>query len=167
MADKKLAKPAVQVIKRFTIDKVTKFANSNKKNLAELLSVYPNYGVGFKVFYKDEKNEYYVIDRVIPKSSRNAIMYGILFKNGQMINRVQRIRYHLKENIWNYIPDSTCKTDNGLEYDIKETEELIKAKRQMFEERGKLFGLPSPIKAQKDEIKKKKAEAAKAPKKKF
>jgi hypothetical protein len=166
MADKKI-KQIAPLLNRFTIDKVTKFASSHKKNLAELLSIYPNYGTGFKVFLKSDKNEHYVIDRVIPKSNRNAKFYGIFYKNGELVKKVENLKYVLRDKVWNYQPDSKCQTQNCIDYDIKETEELIEEKKKMFEERGKILGLANPLKAHKEELKKKKAEAAKAPKKKF
>jgi hypothetical protein len=165
--DKKVTKSLIPVLKRYTIEKVSKFATGHTKNLAELLSLYPNYGLGFKVFLKSEKNDYFIIDRVCPKSNRFAKFYGILYQNGQIVNRIEKLRYVLKDKAWNYLPDSKCQTENGLNYDIKQTEELIKMKRTLLEERGKILGLPNPLKAYKEELKKKKAEAAKVPKKKF
>ena len=54
-------------LERFTIDRLSKMMNNpnNRKNLHELLSVYPNYGEGFKIIENKSKYEYYIIQKAL------------------------------------------------------------------------------------------------------
>ncbi len=169
MAVKKvLAKPIAPVVRRYTIDSVSKFSTKFNRNLPQLLSLFPNYGVGFKIFMKHNKDDYYIIDRSIIKSNKHAKLYGIPYEQGVMIKKIEKLKYILKRGIWNFQPSSTVTTtENGLDYNIAHYEELIKQKKMIIEKRGKLLGLPNPLKMKKDELKKIKEAAASKPKKKI
>jgi len=171
MSSKKDAakKVAVVAAKRFTLDKVVAYQHKGIRNLPELLSLYPNYGLGFKVFYKNDKDKsYYYIDKVNPINNRHADFYGLHYtNNGVAGNRIEKIKNTLKKGIWNFsITPGIFVTDNGVEYDIKKTEELIEKKKLFLESRLKALGEPTKGKLIREEEKRKKAEAAAAGKKK-
>ena len=157
----------IPAVKRYTIDAVTKFSTKNKRNLPQLLSLFPNYGTGFKIYLKNDKDNYYIVDRVIIKSNKHAKFFGILYQKDVMIKKIDRLKYILKKGLWNFEPSSNITTtENGLEYNIARYEDLIYQKKNIIAQRGKLLDLPNPLKTKKDELKKKK-EAAIKPKKKF
>ena len=135
-------KKAVILAKRFTIDKVCAFQHKNLRTLPELLSLYPNYGIGFKVFLKGEKDIFYFIDKVNPINNRHADFYGLQYSDSGIVgNKIEKLRNTLKQGIWNYsIVPGKCITDNGVEYDIKKTEELVEKKKAFLENRLKLLG---------------------------
>jgi hypothetical protein len=161
------AKAVVPAIRRFTIDSVSRFSYKGVKSLTELMTLFPNFGMGFRLWRKAEKNDYYILDKIVVKNNRNAEFYGIFHKNGVATRKIDKIRSTQQDIGWHFEPLTTkCYTDNGVEYDIKKFEELIAIKKKMMERRNKLLELPSPLKAKKEEIKKKKAEASAKPVKK-
>ena len=52
------------IAKNFKLADVIKHKDIAYKNLYEILSLYPNKGVGFKIWRKTWKNKYYLVDRV-------------------------------------------------------------------------------------------------------
>jgi hypothetical protein len=126
-------------IRRFTIQSVTKYVYKNNKNLSEFLTLFPCYGMGFKLFKKNNTNDYYVIDRVFPKNNRNSTIYAVYHKQGVPNKKEQRLNSDLNHNIWNYEPFNIVMTDNKLEYDIKKYEDLIGIKKKMIMKRNKLM----------------------------
>lgn len=157
-----IAKKAAVIAKRFTLDKVINFQHKAIRNLPELLSLYPNYGLGFKVFLKHDANKtYYFIDKVNPLNNRHADFYGIKYtKNGVEGNKNERIRNTLKKGIWNFtVTPGKCVTENGMEYDIKNIEDLVDKKKQFLESREKALGLVSKLRLAREEEKKNKLES--------
>ncbi len=54
-----------KVIRKFTLQEVTKHKDIGAKNLIELISKYPGHGVGFKVRHKDwPEHTFYHVKRV-------------------------------------------------------------------------------------------------------
>lgn len=162
-------KVAVVAAKRFTFDKLVNFQNKGLRNLPELLSLFPNYGVGFKVFYKsDREKENFIIDKVNPINNRHADFYGLKHNaDGLAGNKIEKIKNTLKRGIWNFtIQPGKFVTDNGVEFDIKKTEELIEKKKMFMQNRLKALNEPPKGKLLREEEKKKKLEAAAASKKK-
>lgn len=162
------AQKVIILAKRFTIDKVTSFQHRGLKNLPELLSLFPNYGLGFKVFMKGNKENYFLIDKVNIINNRHADFFGLKYSSNLLdANKIEKLRNTLKQGIWNYcVMPGKCLTDNGIEYDIKKTEELIDKKKIFLENRLKHLGIVSKGKEIRAEEKKKKLEKASDKKKK-
>jgi hypothetical protein len=166
MSKQAVTKIVTPAVRRFTIDGVSKYSFKGVKTLIELMSLFPNYGMGFRIWRKTNKNEYFILDKINIKNNRNAELFGIPHKDGVPSNKIEKIRSTQQDIGWNYEPLTTkCYTDNGVEYDIKRMEELIAIKKKVIEKRNTLLGLPHPLKAIKEEIKKKKLEATAKPKK--
>ena len=156
-------KKATVVAKRFTLDKVVNFQHKAIRSLPELLSLYPNYGLGFKVFLRNDANKtYYYIDKLNLINNKNADFFGIKYTiNGVTGNKVEKIKNTDKKGIWNFnVTPGRCVTDNGMEYDIKKIEELMDKKKQFLESREKALGLISKTKQIKLGEKKKNLEEA-------
>jgi hypothetical protein len=161
MSKQIIAKEIRPSIKRFTLDAVSKYSYKGVKTLTELMSLFPNFGMGFRLWRKSNRDEYFILDKISVKNNRNAEFFGILHRNGEATKRVERIRTTQQDLGWNFEPLTTkCYTDNGVEYDIKKYEELIAQKKKIIERRNKILEFQNPLVAQKEEIKKKKAEAA-------
>jgi hypothetical protein len=163
---KKIQKITTPKIRKYTIDSVSKYSYIGVKNLVELLSLFPNFGQGFKVFLKKRAADYYIIDHANIKNNRHAALFGMFHKNGIMQKKVEYIRNSLKPGLWNFEP--TCSkyiTDNGIAYDIKRTEELIEEKKSLMEKRNKMLDIIDFKRQEKEEKKKKKEEANKSKKK--
>jgi hypothetical protein len=147
-------------IKRFTIETVSKYATKGVKNLVEMLSLFPNQGIGFKIFNQVNKTDYYIVDNVNFKDNRHAKIFGIFHKNGIMGKKVEQIKNTLKTNRWKFEPTTEkCYTDNGIEYDIARTEALIEEKKKLLAKRNQLLGFIDHRRNLAQEIRKKKAES--------
>ena len=170
MSSKSTAKKvAVVLAKRFTFDKIVNFQHKGIRNLPELLSLFPNYGLGFKVFFKsDNEKEQYIIDKVNPINHRHADFYGLKYNSNTLVgNKIEKLKNTLKKGIWNFtIQPGKFVTDNGVEYDIKKTEELIEKKRLFLLSRCQLLDEKPKGKLIREDAKKKKLEAATVGKKK-
>jgi hypothetical protein len=167
MPKKEIINTVLPPIKRFTIDSVSKFSYKGVKTLTELMTLFPNFGRGFRLWRKTNKDDYYILDKIIVKNNRNAEFFGILHKNGIPTNKIDKIRSTQQDIGWQFEPLTTkCFTDNGVEYDIKKHEELIAIKKKIIEKRNRLLDIPNSLTKIKEEIKKKKAEASAKPGKK-
>jgi len=169
MLGKNATKNVVASAKRFTFDKCVNYQHQGVRNLPELLSLFPNYGLGFKVFFKSDKDkEYHLIDKVNPINNKHADFYGLKYNSsGFAGKRIEKIKNTLKKGIWNYtVQPGKFVTDNGVEFDIQKTEELIAKKKLFIESRLKALNeTPKGVLIRAEE-KKKKLEAAAASKKK-
>lgn len=156
----KVAAVVVPKIQRFTIDAVCKFAKKHKElNLLQMIFMFPNFGQGFKVFYKIRPQDYHIVDNISMKNNRHGKLFGIFYKNGQMEKKIKEIRNTLKPGRWLFEPSpGICHTDNAIQYDILKTEQLIEEKKKMMMERNKMFGIIGYYKNLELEKKKKIAE---------
>ena len=72
-----------KAIKKFTLKDVTKHRIIRNKNLIEMMTRYPGYGVGYKVQRKWwPAGTFYHIKNVELYSSRYGKLWGILYKDG-------------------------------------------------------------------------------------
>jgi len=141
--DKKLkvVQAVLTPIKRHTIESVSKYISKNYKTLLELITFFPNFGQGFKVFLKRRPQDYYIVDHLNLKNNRHGKVFGLFYRNGEVNNKVTKIRNVLKPGLWAFEPlDGKTYSDNGIEYDIKKTELLIEEKKNLLAQRNKMFG---------------------------
>jgi hypothetical protein len=72
-----------KAIKKFTLQEVTKHRTIQHKNLIEMLSRYPGYGQGFKVYRKWwPQNMFFHVRNVHLFAPRYGRLQGILYKDG-------------------------------------------------------------------------------------
>ncbi len=149
-----------------------------------MLSRYPGYGVGFKVYRKWwPEGMFYQVKQVHLLSPRYGRMLGIKYKDGKIAgNKIERIEEILKRGMWNYQLNDAAFTeqqvtlDNGLTMNLGETQRLIDEKKAFLSQRSKQMqwiGEPEPeldeaaqMKIAKKEAEKAKAKAGKGPKRK-
>ena len=79
-------------------------SKSNQRNLPEMISRYPKYGKGFKVFKKTwPEDHFWQIYHVVPGTKKSAKIYGIMYKDGERIsNNIDKIHGVHKRGIWQY-----------------------------------------------------------------
>jgi hypothetical protein len=126
-------------VKYNTIESVTKYSFRNNKTLCELLALYPGYGEGFKLFKKGKIEDYYVIEKINLKNNRNSTIFAKFHNKGVANNRLVRIRNTVNSQSWNFEPSVTCKTQNGIKYDIQKIESLINNKKNLLQKRQELL----------------------------
>ena len=105
-------------VKQHTIESVTKYSFRNIKTLCELIALYPGNGIGFKLFKKGKTEDYYIIEKVNIRNNRNSTILAKYHSKGVANNKLTRIRNTVNSQAWNFEPCVTCKTQNGIEYDI-------------------------------------------------
>ncbi len=72
-----------KAIKKFTLQDITKHKSLRQKNLIEMLSGYPNHGIGFKVQHKYwPADQFYHVRNIQFFAPRFGRVFGILYKNG-------------------------------------------------------------------------------------
>ena len=135
-----LVQPVYGPIKRHTIESVSKYFMKSYKTLIELISIFPNFGQGFKIFLKRRTQDYYIVDGVNLKNNRHGKIFGIFHKNGEENKKIAKIRNVLKPGLWTFEPlEGKCYSDNGVEYDINATEVLIEEKKKLLAQRNKIL----------------------------
>jgi hypothetical protein len=150
-------RPLKTFYNRFSIDKLTKYTQRSTKTLPEMVSKFPGYGEKFKVFYKNWKDRYYIIEDIEYKDNRHCRMLGIKYYKSSVKSKVVKIKNILKKGLWGYsIPDLEYKTDNGVVYNVSNMEKLMEAKKDLLKERNMLIGRVDYFKMKAEEIKKKK-----------
>lgn len=119
-----------KAIKKFTMQEVTKHKSIQHKNLLEMLSRYPGYGVGFKVQRKWwPEGTFMHVRQVDLFAARYGRVFGILYKNNQIAgNKIERIEDSLKRGMWRYnltdaaFTESQVTLDNGATFDLARTQ---------------------------------------------
>src|SRR5690349_18158691 len=112
---KKNSKAIVEEFKSFTIDSVTKYIHKKMKDLPEMLSSFPNLGIGFKVYLGHKKDHYYIVENVKFLDNRNGKIYGYEYFKDERSNKLEIIKNVNVSGRWNYVVNNLdCKTDNGL-----------------------------------------------------
>ena len=134
-----------KAIKKFTLQEVTKHRVIKNKNLIEMLSRYPGYGVGYKVTRKWwPQGQFMHIKNVELYSARFGRAWGIMYKDGQIAsNKIEKIDGVLKRGMWQYelsdaaFTEQTVELDNGLKFNLGETQKLIDEKKEFLSQRKK------------------------------
>lgn len=134
-----------KAIKKFTLQDVTKHRTIKNKNLMEMLTRYPGYGVGYKVSRKWwPAGHFYHVKNVELYSARYGKLWGILYKDGKIAGRkIEPIEGVLKRGMWNYDLSDASKTeqevvlDNGVVFNLGEVQKLIDEKKAFLSERKK------------------------------
>jgi hypothetical protein len=91
--------------------------------------------------------DYWFIDNVVLKNNSHGKVFGIFHKNGVGENKILKIRRTLQEGRWGIeIPTGKSYSENGVEYDIKKTEDLIVQKKELLKQRNEMIGYVHPIK---------------------
>ena len=82
-----------KAIKKFTLQDITKHKAYSQKNLIEMLTGYPGYGEGFKVYHKFwPQGSFYHVKQVHLYGPRFGRIFGVLYQNNQIAgNKVARI----------------------------------------------------------------------------
>ena len=128
----------------------------NDLNLVQMLARTPNRGLNYKVWrhcwpqnihYLITKTEFNVEFLVKQQNHITGDIWGIRYENGSLIvigigeevtGIYERIIGAHKDRTWSALaPDITIRTDNGLEYNPRELDDLIQKKKQMLMERKK------------------------------
>ena len=93
-----------KAIKKFTLQEVTKHRVIKNKNLIEMMSRYPGYGVGFKVTRKWwPQGQFMHVRNVELYSARFGKAWGIMYKDGKVFgNKIEPIDGVLKRGMWQY-----------------------------------------------------------------
>ena len=118
-----------KAIKKFTLQEITKHRTIKQKNLVEMLSRYPGYGTGFKVYRKWwPEGMFYHVRSVNLLSPRHGRLTGILYKNNQLAgNKIVKIEEVLKRGMWNYqlndaaLTEQEVTLENGVHINLGET----------------------------------------------
>lgn len=118
-----------KAIKKFTLADVTKHRTIKNKNLIEMLTRYPGYGVGYKVARKWwPQGQYFHVKNVELYSARYGKLWGILYRDNKIAgNKIEPIDGVLKRGMWNYELVDASKTeqevtlDNGVVFNLGET----------------------------------------------
>jgi hypothetical protein len=134
-----------KAIKKFTLQEVTKHKTIKHKNLVEMLSRYPGYGVGFKVHRKWwPENMFFHVKRVELQAPRFGKMWGVMYKDGAITGtKIEPIDGILKRGVWNYhnqdeaFTEPSITLDNGLTMDLARTQKLIDEKKEFLTKRSK------------------------------
>ena len=156
---KVLIKAAPKVTK-FTIESICKYLLGNQMNLIDNIFLYPNFGVGFKVFMKRRPQDYYIVDHVRVKNNQHGKIFGLFHKNGVADNKINHIRRTLQNGRWGYeLPEGKFYTENGIEFDIKHLEQLKEEKTKLLVKRNEMIGYVPFPKLQNQAQKKAKMEA--------
>ena len=161
MRKPKITTQIIPKLKSFTLDSVTKYTKGKEKNLVEQLFYFPNFGQGFKVFMRMRPYEYWVVDNVTVKNNRHGKIFGMYFDKDVMENKIAKIRRTLQEGRWGFeFPNDKVYSENGVEYNIKETQDLIAEKSQILVKRNQSIGhVPKQI-LEREQKKKAKLEAS-------
>jgi hypothetical protein len=134
-----------KAIKKFTMQEITKHRTAKSKNLVEMLSRYPGYGVGFKVQRKWwPAGTFMHVKRVHLFSPRYGQMWGVMYKDNQIAgNKVEKITEALKRDEWSYelsdasFTEHQVTLDNGLTMDLLRTQQLFNEKKEFLSQRKK------------------------------
>jgi len=129
-----------KAIKKFTLQDVTKHRIIKSKNLVEMLTRYPGYGVGYKVQRKWwPAGQYYHIKNVELYSARYGKLWGILYKDGKVAgNKIEPIDGALKRGMWTYdlsdasMTEQEVMLDNGVVFHLGESQRLIDEKKEFL-----------------------------------
>ena len=134
-----------KAIKKFTLQEITKHRTIKQKNLVEMLSRYPGYGTGFKVYRKWwPEGMFYHVRSVNLLSTRYGRLSGILYKENQIAgNKIVKIEEVLKRGMWNYqlndaaMTEQSVTLENGVSINLGETQRLIEEKKAFLSQRNK------------------------------
>jgi len=130
----------IEEFKSFTVDSVTKYIYKQMKNLPEMLSSFPNQGVGFKVYQGRKKDKFYIVEKTNFQDNRHGKIYGIEYNQDERSNRIELVNNANIRGRWNYeVNNLDCKTDNGLTYNIGYTERMISNKIEMLKKRENIL----------------------------
>ena len=159
-----------KVIKKFTLQEITKHKTEKYKNLIEMISRYPNYGVGFKVYRKWwPQNMFYHVRKVDLYSPRHGKVWGIKYINNELAgNKVEIVNEVLKRGMWQYslydpkYTEQVVTLDNGTTMDLGERQKLIDEKLIFYSERRKMMEVIKKPEKVKKIVKKPVAKAAPA-----
>lgn len=126
----------IEEFKSFTIESISKYIHKKMKNLPEMLSSFPNLGLGFKVYEGRNKKKFYIVEKVNFEDNRHGKIYGIEYNNDERSSKIDLIKNANIRGRWNYeVNNLDCKTDNDLTYNVGYTERMITAKMDMFKKR--------------------------------
>ena len=126
----------IEEFKTYTVDTLTKYMHRNLKSLPEIISSFPNHGLGFKVFTGYKKDKYYIIEKVKFDDNRNGKIYGIEYNKDERSNKEELIKNAYLKGRWNYeVNNLDCVTDNGQLYNIGYIEKMILIKKDMLAKR--------------------------------
>mmetsp|Transcript_37154 Transcript_37154/g.48863 ORF Transcript_37154/g.48863 Transcript_37154/m.48863 type:complete len:129 (+) Transcript_37154:15-401(+) len=112
-----------RVIRKYALAEVTKHRTlgAGQRNLIELISRYPSYGMGFKVFKKTwHEGCFWHVKKVDMFNGRYGRLWGYRYEKGELLKpKIQRIPGVLKRGMWqfdctdtNYTP-AVAQLDNG------------------------------------------------------
>ncbi|TNV74023.1 hypothetical protein FGO68_gene8606 [Halteria grandinella] len=159
-----------KVIKKFTLQDITKHKTLRQKNLVEMLTGYPNHGVGFKVYNKHwPQGSFYHVKQVDLNAPRYGSLYGVYYQDGQIAgNKIEKVAQVLKRGLWSYdlkdpaFTEPQITLDNDLTINMVRTQQLIEEKKEFLAKRTKSMTWVGEPEEQ--EWKKKKAAPVKAAK---
>lgn len=109
--------------KNFTLEDLIRHEKKRHKNLIEMLSEYPNHGVGFRIskMYWPE-NHYIKVMRVELETNRLGKVYGKKFVGGTAASdKVFEVDKTTTRGLWNYdLGDSFYISDTGMTYTLED-----------------------------------------------
>jgi hypothetical protein len=109
--------------KHFTLQDLIRHEKIKHKNLVEMLSEYPNQGVGFriaKVYWPE--NHYVKVFKVEFDTNRSGKVYGRKYVDGvASSDKIFEVDRTTSRGLWRYdLGDSFHQTDNGLIYSLED-----------------------------------------------
>lgn len=119
--------------KNFTLQDLIRHEKLRDKNLIEMISEYPNNGIGFRIskIYWPE-NHYIKIFKVDLETNRVGKVYGRKYVEGVAItDKIYEIERSSTRGLWRYdLGDSFHQTDNGLIYSIEDLKQHFDTVKQ-------------------------------------
>lgn len=109
--------------KQFTLQDLIRHEKLKHKNLVEMISEYPNQGMGFRIskIYWPE-NHYIKIFKVDLETNRVGKVYGRKYVDGVAVtDKIFEVDRTSTRGLWRYdLGDSYYQTDNGLVYGLED-----------------------------------------------
>lgn len=119
--------------KHFNLQDLIRHEKLQHKNLVEMISEYPNNGIGFRIskIYWPE-NHYIKIFKVDLETNRSGRVFGRKYENGVAASdKIFEVEQTTTRGLWRYdLGDSFHQTDNGLIYTLEDLKKHYDTVRQ-------------------------------------
>lgn len=128
-------------VQHYTLEQVTKYFYKKQKTLPEMLSAFPNFGQGFKVWFgHNKKDRFYIVENVTYDDNRTGKINGFKYEKGERGNKEILIPDIYVKGRWNYeVSGLDCTTQNGINYNVAYMEKMISQKKDLITKREKFF----------------------------